>query len=151
VVFGVRWEVQGAWIYHSRIWASGDSAKMQFYSEELSEEWVSTECHHPPGWMWRRSMLLWWNQLFPFVKGSLNSNEVFSVVTVDQWSAAAYLVSIGMCSAHPLLAHGMGLRVIFFSTSARFFCCCGIGSQCKAEKRLASARRAQTSCLLHSH
>jgi len=24
---------------------------------------------------------------------------------LGQWSAAAYLVSIGKCSAHPLLAH----------------------------------------------
>jgi len=26
-------------------------------------------------------------------------------IGLDQWSAAAYLVSIGKCSAHPLLAH----------------------------------------------
>jgi len=28
-----------------------------------------------------------------------------SLIHVEQWSAAAYLVSIGKCSAHPLLAH----------------------------------------------
>jgi len=28
-----------------------------------------------------------------------------AVVIIEQWSAAAYLVSIGKCSAHPLLAH----------------------------------------------
>jgi len=27
------------------------------------------------------------------------------MVTLYQWSAAAYLVSIGKCSAYPLLAH----------------------------------------------
>jgi len=28
-----------------------------------------------------------------------------TAVIIEQWSAAAYLVSIGKCSAHPLLAH----------------------------------------------
>jgi len=60
----------------------------------------------------------------------MNGLKLIRTIYLKQWSAAAYLVSIGKCSAHPLLAHvirtcscdfGMGLRVIFFSTSARFF------------------------------
>jgi len=31
--------------------------------------------------------------------------ESFSPIALKQWSAAAYLVSTGKCSAHPLLAH----------------------------------------------
>jgi len=44
------------------------------------------------------------------------------------------------------------ITYMFVCNFGALFCCCGRGSQCKAEKRQASARRAPNlRCLLHLH